>query len=99
MFGKNGSLDNMATKTMNVSLTPELRITIDRRLRSGLYGNASDVIRAGLRALAREEMAVAYQEWRKIAATLPREPITPKIESRIERRIRSQRQRSVKRPA
>ena len=82
----------MATKTMNISLTPELRTSIDRRLRSGLYGNASDVIRAGLRALSREEMAVAWQEWRKIAAGLPQEPITQKIESRIERRIRSQQQ-------
>jgi hypothetical protein len=49
----------MAAKTMNISLTPELRTSIDRRLRSGLYGNASDVIRAGLRTLSREEMAVA----------------------------------------
>jgi putative addiction module CopG family antidote len=89
----------MATKTMNISLTPELRTSIDRRLRSGLYGNASDIIRAGLRALSREEMAVAYQEWRKIAAGLPREPITPKIESRIERMIRAQRQRQNKKRA
>jgi len=89
----------MATKTMNISLTPELRTSIDRRLRSGLYGNASDVIRAGLRALSREEMAVSYQEWRKIAATLPREPITPRIESRLERVIRRQRQGQNKRPA
>jgi putative addiction module CopG family antidote len=79
----------MAAKTMNISLTPELRTSIDRRLRSGLYGNASDVVRAGLRALSREEMAVAYQEWRRIAAGLPQEPITPKIEARIERRIRA----------
>jgi putative addiction module CopG family antidote len=89
----------MATKTMNISLTPELRTSIDRRLRSGLYGNASDVIRAGLRALSREEMAVAYQEWRKIAASLPREAITPKIESRIERIIKAQRLRRNKRRA
>jgi putative addiction module CopG family antidote len=81
----------MATKTMNISLTPELKTSIDRRLRSGLYGNASDVVRAGLRALSREEMAMAYQEWRKIAASLPREPITPKIEARIERMIQTQR--------
>ena len=84
---------------MNISLTPELKTSIDRRLRSGLYGNASDVIRAGLRALSREEMAVAYQEWRKIAAGLPREPITPKIESRIERMIQAQRARRNKKRA
>jgi putative addiction module CopG family antidote len=86
----------MATKTMNISLTPELKTSIDRRLRSGLYGNASDVIRAGLRALSREEMAASYQEWRKIAASLPREPITPKIESRIERAIRAARRAKSK---
>ena len=86
----------MATKTMNISLTPELRTSIDRRLRSGLYGNASDVVRAGLRALSREEMAIAYQKWRKIAAGLPREPITPKIESRIDHMIRTQRQKQHK---
>jgi len=86
----------MATKTMNISLTPELKASIQRRLRSGLYGNASDIVRAGLRALTREEMAVAYQEWRKVAATLPREPITPKTEARIERMIRAQRRRRKK---
>jgi putative addiction module CopG family antidote len=81
----------MSTRTMNISLTPELKMSIDRRLRSGLYGNASDVIRAGLRALSREEMAAAYQEWRKIAVSLPHEPVTPEIEARIERRIRAER--------
>ncbi len=74
-------------------------MSIDRRLRSGLYGNASDVVRAGLRALWHEEMAVAYQEWRKIAATLPQDPITSKIESRIERTIRTQRRGRNKRQA
>ena len=89
----------MATKTMNISLTSELKASIDQRLRSGLYGNASDVIRAGLRALSREEMAAAYQEWRKIAASLPREPVTPQIESRIERAIRAERRSKSQTPA
>ena len=81
---------------MSISLTPELKSSIDRRLRSGLYGNASDVIRAGLRALSREEMAASYRQWRKIAARLPRENITPRIESRIERAIRSERRAKSK---
>ena len=34
-------------------LTPELKAGIDSRVKSGQYGNASAVIRAGLRALAR----------------------------------------------
>ena len=35
----------MATKTMNISLTPELKASIERRVRSGRYRNASDVVR------------------------------------------------------
>ena len=37
----------MATKTptMNVSLTDALREVVDERLRSGLYGNASEYVR------------------------------------------------------
>ena len=81
---------------MNISLTPELKSSIDRRLRSGQYGNASDVIRAGLRALSREEMAAAYQEWRKIAAALPSEPISSRVEARIERALRADRRAKTK---
>lgn len=79
----------MATKPMNVSLTPELRAAVERRVRSGRYGNASDVVRAGLRALEREEMGAAWQEWEEARAALPRERITAEIEQKIERRIRT----------
>jgi putative addiction module CopG family antidote len=68
----------MTATTMNVSLTPELRSSIDRRVRSGHYGNASDVIRAGLRGLHREEMAEVWWEWQEAKAKLPREPLTPR---------------------
>jgi putative addiction module CopG family antidote len=82
----------MATKTLKVSLTRQLNGSIERRVRSGLYGDASDVVRAGLRALAREEMAAANHEWHEIAAKLPQEPITRKIEQRVERAIRAERE-------
>jgi putative addiction module CopG family antidote len=81
----------MTTETLHVSLTRQLKGSIERRVRSGLYDDASDVVRAGLRALAREEMAATYQEWREISAKLPREPITRRIEQRVERAIRSER--------
>ena len=83
----------MATKRLNVSLalTRELQGSIERRVRSGLYGDASDVVRAGLRALAHEEMTTSYSEWRKISVGLPQESITPKIEQRVERSIRAER--------
>lgn len=76
---------------MNVSLTPELRDFVRRRIRSGLYGNGSDVVRAGLRALAREEMAEHYGRFQALVATLPQEPITPEIEQEIEREIKAAR--------
>ncbi len=78
----------MATKTMNISLTPELKEAVDRRVQSGLYGNASDVVRAGLRALSREEMAASLNRFDEIMAQLPQDPITPAIEQRIEQSIR-----------
>ena len=78
----------MATKTMNISLTPELKESIDQRVRSGDYGNASDVIRAGLRALTREEMAVSLKRFDQIMVRLPQDSITPEIEQRIEQSVR-----------
>lgn len=40
---------------MNVSLTPELENLITERVRSGAYGSASEVVRAALRLLARQD--------------------------------------------
>ena len=37
------------TPTMNVSLTESLREIVDERLRSGLYGNASEYVRELIR--------------------------------------------------
>jgi putative addiction module CopG family antidote len=85
----------MATKTLSLSLTRELKGSIERRIRSGLYGDASDVVRAGLRALAREEMAAAYRD---IAGKLPQEPISRKTEQRLERAIRAERAAERKAP-
>ena len=41
---------------MNVSLTPELEKFVEKEVGSGLYQTASEVVRAGLRLLKREEM-------------------------------------------
>lgn len=40
---------------MNVSLTPELEEFIRRKVASGLYKNAAEVVREGLRLLAEED--------------------------------------------
>jgi putative addiction module CopG family antidote len=42
-------------KTMNVSLTPELQRFVAERVASGLYRSASEVVRAALRLLEKEE--------------------------------------------
>ena len=42
---------------MNVSLTPELERIVDKKVKSGLYNSASEVVREGLRLLEhRDEM-------------------------------------------
>ncbi len=81
----------MAAKTRNISLPPELDRFIEQRVRSGLYGNASDVIRAGLRALSREEMGTNLKRFEEVMARLPQEPLTPDVEQDIEVRIRASR--------
>jgi antitoxin ParD1/3/4 len=42
-------------KALNVSLTPELHAFVGELVRSGSYGNHSEVVRAGLRLLQHEE--------------------------------------------
>jgi antitoxin ParD1/3/4 len=42
-------------KTMNVSLTPELERSVAEKVASGHYSSASEVVRAGLRLLDKEE--------------------------------------------
>ena len=76
---------------MNISLPPELKASIESRVRSGLYGNASDVVRAGLRALAREELGASLSRFEQIISALPDKPITEGIEQEIERELRKSR--------
>lgn len=40
---------------MNVALTPELEALIRRKLATGMYKNAAEVVREGLRLLAEED--------------------------------------------
>jgi antitoxin ParD1/3/4 len=47
----------MSTKMRVVELTPELDADIRRRVQSGAYASEVDVIRAGLRALDRDDDA------------------------------------------
>jgi antitoxin ParD1/3/4 len=40
---------------MNVSLSPELEQLIEKKVKSGMYNSASEVIRAGLRLLKEQD--------------------------------------------
>jgi len=48
---------------MNVSLTPELEKFIEAKVESGLYNNASEVVREGLRLL--KENDEVRRTWRE----------------------------------
>jgi antitoxin ParD1/3/4 len=41
--------------TRNINLTPEMNRFVDEKIQSGQYANASEVLRAGLRALEADE--------------------------------------------
>lgn len=41
--------------TRNINLTPEMDKFVAKRIRDGRYANASEVLRAGLRALEEDE--------------------------------------------
>ena len=48
---------------MNVSLTPELEQFVDAKVESGLYNNASEVVREGLRLLKeQDEVRLRWRE-------------------------------------
>ncbi len=51
-------------KTMNVSLTPELERSVAERVASGRYRTASEVVRAALRMLEKEEKEELHHESR-----------------------------------
>jgi antitoxin ParD1/3/4 len=46
---------NQGMPTRNINLTTEMDQLVDAKIRSGQYANASEVLRAGLRALEEDE--------------------------------------------
>ncbi len=86
----------MATKTRNISLPPALDAFVEQKVKGGLYGNASNVVQAGLRALAKEEMRESVKRFDEIMAALPQDPSTPEIEQEIVRAVRKSRAAEAK---
>ncbi len=58
-----GSVTSRTEGIMNVSLTPELEKFVDGKVESGLYNNASEVIRESLRLLKEhDEIRLKWRE-------------------------------------
>ncbi|MDZ7696185.1 MAG: type II toxin-antitoxin system ParD family antitoxin [Deltaproteobacteria bacterium] len=53
---------------MNVSLTPELYEFVQRKVHSGLYGNASEVVRDALRRM--DDRVIVDAAWSELNGTL-----------------------------
>ncbi len=53
---------------MNVSVTPELYALVQRKVHSGLYGNASEVVRDALRRM--DERTIVDAAWSELNDTL-----------------------------
>ena len=81
---------------MNVSLTPELEKFVEKKVESGLYNNASEVIREGLRLLKEhDEVRLKWREqiergWlqAKAGRVIDGEEVFRKADERIKQRGR-----------
>jgi antitoxin ParD1/3/4 len=87
----------MARSSRPISVTlGELQEHVDARVRSGAYGSASEVLRAALRALDREESAL--DEWLKArvdeafangAKSVPAEDAFKRLRAHHSRRLKA----------
>ena len=77
-----------AARTLTVSLGAQQKL-VDERLATGTYASASEIVRAGLRALEREEAALDEIVRVKVLEALgdPRPPLRAQdVFERLERR-------------
>ncbi len=58
----------------NVSLTDQMQDYAQRQVDAGLYGNLSEVVRAGIRRLMEDEGAAAFEHLRRDIARRMEEP-------------------------
>ena len=80
--------------TRNVNLTNELDRFVARKVKTGRYENASEVVRAGLRTLEREEQ-LYKAKLAALRAAIDEGDASPVAEGNVFRRVR----KSLKLPA
>jgi antitoxin ParD1/3/4 len=77
--------------TMNVSLTPQLEAMIRRRVESGRYNNASEVVREALRLLEEHEQVMHLRSLLAVGLEDERRgdlvEFTPEYEENLSRRV------------
>jgi len=83
------------SKPISVTLGP-LQASVNRRLATGQYDSASEVLRAGLRALEREEAALDDLLRQKVLASIankkpniPAEAVFKRLEARHARKVKA----------
>jgi antitoxin ParD1/3/4 len=84
-----------ASKPISVTLGP-LQASLERHLKSGLYDNASEVLRHALRALDRENAVLEEVLREKVKASLadprpsvPAEDVFERLRARHARRVKA----------
>jgi antitoxin ParD1/3/4 len=83
-----------SSKPVTVTLGPQ-QASVDARLKSGEYASASEILRAGIRALDREEAALTdYLRLEVAAALADPEPSIPAEE--VFRELRAHHQKQLK---
>ncbi len=58
----------------NVALTRQMQDYAERQVEAGLYGNLSEVVRAGIRRLMEDEGAAAFERLRRDIARRMEQP-------------------------
>lgn len=60
-----------STIPMNVSLTPELKRLVEEKVQTGLYGNASEVVREALRRMDTNDELVRELQLLRLREAVP----------------------------
>lgn len=79
----------MASKTVNVSLPPELSGYIERKIKGGHYHDASDVVRDALRHMEAAELATEMAHFQAAFANGHDRPESAEDVARVEHAIKA----------